>query len=316
MTSEPSGAGPVLESFTLVMISEVKKLILKSTKLSILDPIPAWLLKDCVNELCPLICNIINSSIESSVVPGSFKRAQICPLLKKNDLDKELLGNYRPVSNLPFLSKILERVVAQQLDKYFLDNDLLDSHQSAYRQYHSTETALVKVHSDITECIDQGRSAVLIMLDLSSAFDTVDHAILLRRLRSDFGVCRKVLGWLSSNLHGRSQCVSVRGDQSAFSEVKHCVPQGSVLGPKLFSAYIRPVGDIVRLMMMISMFNGTSTPSTQSLTLAIPLTGNHDLQSQLFAKAATNVSETRKPHNWLQHIQCDKLYTKDHRIQP
>ncbi len=271
-----------------------------------------------MNELCLLISNI-NSSIESSLVPGSFKQAQICPLLKKNNLDKELLLNYMPVSNLPFVSKILERVVAQQLDiKYFLDNDLLDSHQSAYRQYHSTETALVKVHSDITEYMDQGRSAVLIMLDLSSAFDTVDHAILLRRLRSDFGVCRKVLGWLSSNLHGRSQCVSVRGDQSAFSEVKHCVPQGSVLGPKLFSAYIRPVGDIVRMMMMISMFNGPSTPSTQSLTLAIPLTGNHDLQSQLFAtsKAATNVSETRKPHSWLQHIQCDKLYTKDHRIQP
>ena len=105
------------------------------------------------------------------------------PLLKKPSLDIEVLKNYRPVSNLPFISKVLEKVVATRLDRHLESNILHDSRQSAYRSGHSTETALLRVHHDIAAALDNNCHAVLVMLDLSAAFDVIDHPILLRRIR-------------------------------------------------------------------------------------------------------------------------------------
>ena len=109
-------------------------------------------------------------------------------MLKKRDLDQNTLKNYRPVSNLPFVSKILERVVLKQLNSHLASNNLLEKHQSAYRQGHSTETALLDVISTLLENADNGKVSILSLLDLSAAFDTIDHKILLKRLETTFGI--------------------------------------------------------------------------------------------------------------------------------
>ena len=167
-------------------------------------------------------------------------------ILKKALLDSELLKNFRPVSNLSYISKVIERVVAKRITDYFEDNNLLEKMQSAYKKLHSTETALIKVHNDILCAIDKKYSVALVLLDLSAAFDTVDHNILLSRLSSRFGICDNALAWLSSYLSDRKQKVNIQGTMSSSRQLTCGVPQGSVLGPLLFTAYTSPLGDIVR----------------------------------------------------------------------
>jgi hypothetical protein len=140
-------------------------------------------------------------------VPSRFKSAYITPLLKKADLDPADVKSYRPMSNLSVLSKLLERIVARQLISYLTVNRLLPELQSAYRAHHSTETAVLKVLADILLAVDSGDLAVLTLLDLSAAFDTVDHSTLLRRLRKSYGFGDAVLSWFASYLDGRSQSV-------------------------------------------------------------------------------------------------------------
>ena len=139
-----------------------------------LDPVPTTLLRECINEILPLLTKIVNLSIQLGDMPKALKKAIITPLLKKIGL--ELINrNYRPVSNLAFLSKLIERVIAAQLVEHFVNNNLMDIFQSAYREAHSTETALLKVQNDILMAIDKGNVVLLVLLDLSAAFDTIDH---------------------------------------------------------------------------------------------------------------------------------------------
>ena len=194
----------------------------------------------------PFLTAIINKSLATSVVPACFKRAVVRPLLKRPGLDKEVLNNYRPVSNLPFVPKLLEKVVEHRLRDHLDINNLHDFHQSLYRNNYSNETALVKVQNDIAEAFDQKRIVVLVMLDLSNAFDVIDHGIMLTRLQHSFGVTAEALDWMRSYISGRTQCVSV-GLATSFNAHLCCgVPQGSVLGPKLYCIYTKPVGDIVK----------------------------------------------------------------------
>ena len=179
-------------------------------------------------------------------MPQSFKVAVIKPLLKKPTLDPGILANYRPISNLPFLSKILERVVAKQLCDFLHNNNLFETFQSGFRAHHSTETALVKVTNDILIASDEGLLSVLILLDLSAAFDTIDHHILLQRLRHLVGVRGAALRWFESYLSDRSQFVNTNDTSSLREKVRYGVPQGSVLGPILFTLYMLPLGEIVR----------------------------------------------------------------------
>jgi hypothetical protein len=191
--------GISLHDFPQTTEEEVKKIINKSPNKSCeLDPLPTWLLKKCVNQLAPLITTIINKSLATSTVPSHFKGAIVRPLLKKPGLDAEDLKNYRPVSNLPFLSKILEKVIEKRLNDHITQNALSDSLQSAYRQNHSTETALLKVQNDIVTALDKRSMAVLILLDLSAAFDVIDHSTLLKRLEYSFGICGTALKWMES----------------------------------------------------------------------------------------------------------------------
>ena len=151
-------------------------------------------------------------------------------------------SNYRPISNLSFLSKLLERCVNEQINNYLSMNNLLPAVQSAYRKQHSTETAVLKVLSDIYSAADAGQITLLGLLDLSSAFDTVDHQILFDRLQFSYGFEGAVLGWFRSYLTGRSQYIRYNGVQSESAPVLYGVPQ--VLGPVLFILYSADVIDI------------------------------------------------------------------------
>ena len=121
-------------------------------------------------------------TLPSGLFPSAFKSAIMKPLLKKTTLNLDILKNYRPVSNLSFLSKILEKVVLRQLSNHLLTNNLFYSHQSAYRAGHSTETALLKIVNDLLSALDEDKVSLLSLPDLSAAFDTIDHSILLSRL--------------------------------------------------------------------------------------------------------------------------------------
>ena len=150
------------------------------------------------------------------------------------------------MSNLAYASKFVETVVAKQLQHYLFSNDLLPILQSAYQPYHSTETALLKVTNDILLNMNDQRVTLLLLLDLSAAFDTVDHDTLLHQLQFTFGVNGKVLSWLSSYLSGRSQQIAINETLSAEFEL-HCgVPRGSCLSPLLFTLYSSNLFEIIK----------------------------------------------------------------------
>ena len=147
--------------------------------------------------------------------------------------------------NLPFLHKILERAAVIQLQQYLSDNNLHAKAQSAYRQFHSTETALIRVTNDILRAVDQHQEVVLVLLDLSAAFDTIDHQALLRRMESRFGICGPALAWLKSYFLDRYQRVQIDNILSNPTPVTRGAPQGSVLGPLAFTMFSSPLEDIV-----------------------------------------------------------------------
>ena len=146
-----------------------------------MDPLPTCLLKKGIDVLLPCITSIINRSLEVREFPATFKHGLVTPLLKKSDLDHEILKNYRPISNLPFLGKMIERLVAMQFKQHLVINNLYTKTWSAYCAYHSTETALLRVSNDINLALGN-HDVVLVLLDLSSAFDTIDHSVFMNKL--------------------------------------------------------------------------------------------------------------------------------------
>ena len=146
-----------------------------------LNPLPSSLLLEFVDDLLPTLSNVVNFSLSSGTFPSTFRSAVVKPLAQKASLDPDILKNFRPVSNLSFMSKITEQVVPQQLLAYLTEHSLICPFQSAYRPYHSTETALFKILNDILLSLYTSSVSLLTLLDLSAAFDKIDHCILLNR---------------------------------------------------------------------------------------------------------------------------------------
>ncbi len=216
------------------------------TKSCVLDGLPTAILKDTISAHLPTLVNLINASFNSGIFPSDLKQAVITPVLKKPNLDKEQLNNYRPVSNLPFIGKLCERLAIKRLDDHFNQNNYNEIHQSAYKPFHSTETALVKVHHDIVTALGENQAVLLVLLDLSAAFDTVDTSRLIDVLEGQFGVTNTAKSWFSSYLFNRSQRVAIGSSLSNEFSLESGLPQGSVVGPILFNTYTAPLEMILK----------------------------------------------------------------------
>ena len=243
---DPISLPPALSQFSPATEAEVRSAILHSSDSTCaLDIIPTKLLKSCLDALLLPITNLINLSLKESTIHPDFKHALITPLLKKDSLPKDDLSSYRPISNLNFISKILERIILNRLLGHLSQFPSFPSCQSAYRKFHSVESALLKIQNDLLIAIDRKQISALVLLDMSAAFDTVDHRILLDRLTRNFGINDSALNLLSSYLLDRTQSVVVDTFSSPPALCNSGVPQGSVLGPLLFTLYTAPLSDII-----------------------------------------------------------------------
>jgi len=188
---------------------------------------------------------LANLSFSRGIFPSNFKHASVTPLLKKPGLDPSVSANFRPISNLNNISKILERLFLARLQPHIALSPNFNPLQSAYRKHHSTETSLIHLLDSIYHAADNGLATLLLSLDLSAAFDTIDHAILLNRLTSSFGIMGSSHNWLKSYLSNRSFSVTSGSTSSSILSSSCGVPQGSVLGPILFTIYVSPIAQIV-----------------------------------------------------------------------
>ena len=239
------GMDVTFANFKALTQEEVAELVKKASKKSCpLDPIPTSIVLDLLDELLPVITNMINLSFETGEFASCWKEALLKPLLKKCGLDVAF-KNFRPVSNLSYVSKLSEKAAANQFIYHMTAHDLHMQFQSAYKRNHSTESALLKVKNDILLNMEAQKVTLLVLLDLSAAFDTVRHDTLLERLKVRFGVKGKALDWFASYLANRSQRVSVNGGLSSAFSLKQGVPQGSCLGPLLFTVYTSKLFEIV-----------------------------------------------------------------------
>ena len=208
------------------------------------DPVPIKMISACFDDLCPSILQLVNSVIETGVFPQTLKHAIVSPVIKDANGDKENLKNYRPISNTPILAKIIEKTILIQLNAYLTANNLINELQSAYKKDHSCETAVLKIVNDIQEEISKSNMVILLMLDLSAAFDTIDQDVLLAMLEKVFKIRGRALELLTSYLKGRTYAVHINGRASKVNNLFYGVPQGSILGPLLFSMYISEIEKI------------------------------------------------------------------------
>ena len=238
---------PSATYFKLLVPTEVEAIIKSmGNKSCLLDPVPTWLFKNCLNELLPIVTSIVNLSLQTGTFPNELKNAVVRPLLKKPTLDPDLLSNYRPISNLSFLSKIIEKAVHIQLTDYLEENKLFPSLQSGYRKSHSCETAVLRIHNDVLFSMDKQSHVCLMLIDLSAAFDTINHKFLLKRLANTYNINGVVLEWICSYLTGRAFNVHLNGSRSEDASLDIGVPQGSILGPLLFILYTKDLQSLAK----------------------------------------------------------------------
>ena len=238
-----------LKKFSHVFYTDIKELVATTPSKSCkLDPIPTALLKSNIGVPALVIADIVNISLGNGKVCQDLKEALLRPLVKGN-LDYNLLPSFHPVSDLSYLSKLTEHVVAKQIIRYTKTTNQMEPYQSAYREHFSTETALLRVKSDILEAINKKEIMCLVMLDLSAAFDSLEHSLILTHLKYCFGITDTCLKWFEDYLTGRNQQVVVTDSDGVHAKstkraLGQGIPQGSVLGPIIFNLFLSPLGEI------------------------------------------------------------------------
>ena len=229
---------PLCKQFHLNTIGsgEIERIIssMPSNKAPGIDKISVRVLKDCLAPILPVITSIINTSIETCKFPTIWKLAEVVPLPKAEN--HELANNNRPISLLPVLSKVCERVIHNQFTSYLQLNDRLTITQSGNKKWHSTETSVIETTDTILRAIDQKMLTSAVFLDMSKAFDSVNHETLILKLQ-DVGASNPVIQWFCSYLNDRRQVVRIHSLLSEPLPINCGVPQGSILGPLLFSIY-------------------------------------------------------------------------------
>lgn len=199
------------------------------------DKISTILLKKIAPELIEILTIIINQTLTSGIFPSKLKIAKVVPLFKKDD--PCILNNYRPISILSAISKTFEKVMFNQIHEFFNEHNLYFSNQYGFRQLHSTELALIELTDKIIFDMDKGKIPINIYMDLSKAFDTIDHRILVDKFKY-YGFANESLALIDSYLSNRQQYTDIDGVTSSFMNLSTGVPQGSILGPLLFIIYI------------------------------------------------------------------------------
>ena len=224
-------------SFMHESIASITKIIenLKTDTAVGIDGIGVNLIKDLKTTIAPYLADLVNTAYEHNIFPQNLKTAIITPIFKEGD--KENISNYRPISVLTAISKILERSAANQLAKHFTENLIINPCQHAYQISHSTTTCLAEILNTIYSLLDQKQYVALAKLDLSKAFDTINHQLLIKKL-SKMGLNENSIKWITSYLQNRSHITKFQKYVSNEEYVKTGVPQGSILGPLLFLIFI------------------------------------------------------------------------------
>ena len=228
-------------------VFEIQKLLenLKGSSAFGRDEIYSNFMKFGANILAPAVTHVVNLSLGTGNFPAKWKLSRILPLLKSSDSDRLSPSSYRPLSQLPIISKITEKCVQSQLLRHLESNKLLSSDHHAYRKYLSTTTAMLQATDYIMTGVDENKFIATMSLDQTSAFDCVDHKLLLQKL-VHYNLDNLSIKWISSYLSHRTNYVAIGSSTSHMYAMNYGVPQGSVLGPILYLLYVNELSAAVK----------------------------------------------------------------------
>ena len=259
------------------------------------DGVSFNVIKKCFGELCEPLKYLFNLSIFKRIFPDDLKIAKVTLIYKADNSSN--ISNFRPISVLPCFSKMLERIMYSRLQKYLKDQNVLYDKQFGFRTGHSTEHAIAQLVDQIYEAFEKNKYTLGVFIDLSKAFDTVDHSILLRKLEL-YGITDRNYAWIKSYLSNRLQYIQIdENSRTEFCVVKCGVPQGSILGPLLFLLYVNDLKNASSVLDPIMFVDDTDLFYTHSNSQKLFSTMNEELASinQWFTsnKLSLNAEKTK-----------------------